>query len=482
MATYQNYIGGQWVAPAAGEYYEIRDPGNRDELVGCFPLSGTGDVDRAVEAAHKAFKSWSRLLPMERAAYIERFIALLEEETPRLGEWLCREQGKPLAEALGEPTRGIKECKYVVGEATRMQGLSLPSERPGVTNTVVRVPIGVVAAITPWNFPLLTPLRKVVPALVAGCTVVLKPSYDTPYCCVMLCELFEKAGLPAGTVNLVMGRGGKIGDALTGNPLVRGVTFTGSTAVGRQINRIASGHFAKMQLEMGGKNPAIVYDYENLDFAAQQIITAAFANAGQRCTAISRVLVKREQAARLEALMADKISRYVVGYGLESGVNVGPVINEAAGKSIMDYIQSARDEGATVSLGGKQLTGGVFDKGFYIEPTLITDVAADMKVAREEVFGPVLTVQKVDSFDEAVEVANGTEYGLAASVFSDKQANIYRFMQEIESGMVHINHGTVSESFMPFGGVKMSGLGSFSIGTTNKDFFTNPKVIYNQYI
>ncbi|MDR1903694.1 MAG: aldehyde dehydrogenase family protein [Treponema sp.] len=480
--TYQNFIDGKWTAPSSGKYYEIRNPADYDEIIGSFPLSEPGDADAAVLAAHRAFPAWSGLLPMERAQYVERFVALLDEKIDYLGECLCREQGKPLAEAIGEPSRGAKECRYVIGEATRFQGISLPSERRGVTNTVVREPIGVVAAIAPWNFPLLTPLRKMIPALVAGCTVVLKPSSDTPWCSVLLLELVEKAGFPAGTVNLIIGRGSRIGDALSGNPLVRGITFTGSTLVGRQINKIGAEHFVKVQLEMGGKNPAIVYDYAGIQAAAKSIAAAAFANAGQRCTAVSRVLVKRQQAEELEKEIAAICGEYKIGPGLEKGVTIGPVINKKAGDSIMEYIQQAREQGATIAAGGNHLSGGVYDKGFYIEPTLITGVRADMTAAREEIFGPVLTVQRVDSFEEALETANSSEYGLASCVFTDVQANIYKFMRESQSGMVHINHGSVSESFMPFGGIKMSGLGPFSIGTTNKDFFTNLKVIYNQYI
>ena len=387
-----------------------------------------------------------------------------------------------MAEAVGEPARGVKEARYAIGEATRYEGMSLPSERQGVTNTIVREPIGVVAMISPWNFPMLTPIRKMMPGLVAGCTIVLKPSFDTPWCSVLLFELLEKAGFPAGVVNLVMGRGSEIGDCLSSNPLVKGISFTGSTVVGRQINTIAAGHFTKVQLEMGGKNPAIVYDYANLQAAAKSIAAAAFANAGQRCTAVSRVIVKQSQAEELEKHLISIIKEYKVGPGNEKGNTIGPVINKKAGESIMGYIQKAKEQGATIAVGGNWLKGGAYDKGFYIEPTLITNVKADMVVAKEEIFGPVLTVQRVDSFDEALEVANSTDYGLASCVFTDVQSNIYKFMTGVQSGMVHINHGSVSESFMPFGGVKMSGLGPFGIGTTNKDFFTNFKVIYNQYI
>jgi len=271
--------------------------------------------------------------------------------------------------------------------------------------------------------------------------------------------------------------------SISGNPLVRGITFTGSTDVGRRINRNAAANFTKVQLEMGGKNPSIVADYKNLDKAADELASAAYALAGQRCTSISRVIVLNNQADEFENLLAEKTTgNFTVGNGMNPDVNIGPIMNDKAGKDIMSYIQGAKDEGATIRAGGNQLTGGIYDKGFYIEPTLITNVTPKMKVAIDEIFGPVLAVIRVNTFDEALEVANDTKYGLSASVFTDNLRYIYRFAQEIESGMAHINHGTVTDGTMPFGGVKGSGLGQFSKGKTNKDFFTQLKVVYTKYL
>lgn len=478
---YSNYVNGNWERPSSGEYYTIINPGNKNDILGEFPLSKEVDVNKAVECAYEAFQVWGKMLPDKRAEYVYKFIDILEENVDRLGEILCREQGKVLVESIGEVSRGLKECRYIVGESTRMEGMSIPSERENVTNSLIRTPIGVIAAITPWNFPILTPIRKIIPALVAGCTVVFKPSYETPLCAISLIELFEKAGFPQGVINLIMGRGSSIGDCLCANEKVNGISFTGSTTVGRQINTIASQHFAKVQLEMGGKNPAVVVGFDDLEFAAKQICTAAFANAGQRCTAISRVIVAEEQSEELEQELIKEIKNYKVGYGFDKGVQVGPVINEQAGKDIIGYIEGAKKEGATIAIGGNQLEGKGSEQGFYIAPTLITNVTSQMAVANEEVFGPVLVVIKVKSFDEAVKVANSTQYGLAASIFTRSQSYVYDFIQEIDSGMVHINHGTVSESFMPFGGVKNSGLGEFGIGKTNKNFYTTWKVVYNQY-
>jgi len=478
---YNNFIGGGWKPPSSGAYYSDYNPADEKDLVGEFPLSTNQDADEAIRSASGAFGSWSRLLPGERAKYIEKFVTHLAQNVQRVGEALCREEGKTLKEALGEPTRGVVECSYFAGEAQRLDGITMPSDRKGVISVAARVPIGVVAAISPWNFPFLTPLRKIIPALAMGNTVVFKPAFDTPLSGVLLMELFEKAELPPGVVNMVIGKGSTMGDAISGNPLVRGITFTGSTAVGRRINQRAAENFTKVQLEMGGKNPCVVADYANLDRAAAEITTAAFAVSGQRCTSISRVIVLEKHAEELEARIIEKMKSYVIGNGADPKVTMGPIINRAAGESIMAYIQSARDEGATVKAGGRQLTGGDYDKGFYIEPTLITDATPSMKVSIEEIFGPVLVSIKVGSFAEAMKVANDSEYGLAASLFSDNLSYIYDFQQNIESGMVHINHGTVTDSTMPFGGVKHSGIGSFSKGVTNKDFFTTYKVNYVKY-
>ena len=481
IKDYMNYIDGNWTAPSSGEYYRDLNPADDRDIIGNFPLSTKGDAGSAVEAAGIAFKDWGRLLPIQREKYLKKFMLLLEKNRENIGKSLCREQGKALKEALAEPSRGLTECSYILGEGQRMEGITMPSDREGVTSVAVREPLGVVAAITPWNFPILTPIRKIIPALVAGNTVVFKSAFDTPLCGVLLMELFDRAGFPPGVVNMVIGKGSTIGDSLSGNPLVRGITFTGSTSVGRRINQMAAGNFSKVQLEMGGKNPAVVINYSDLEYAAAQVSSAAFALAGQRCTSISRLIVLEKDAEEIEDKIAARMKEYVLGDGMDPEVNIGPIINSSAGKDIMEYIESAKKEGATIKAGGAHLSGGVYDRGFYIEPTLITGVTPSMKVAREEIFGPVLVSIKAGSFDEALSVANDTQYGLAASIFTDDLDHIYRFQQNIRSGMVHINHGTVTDGYMPFGGVKNSGLGNFSKGKTNKDFFTNLKVIYTRY-
>lgn len=477
---YKNFINGKWVESSSQEAYEVMNPADTEEMIGKFPLSTEEDIENAVTSAHKAFSTWRKVPASERASNIYCFIDLLSQNKERIAEALCKEQGKPINEALTEVTRGISEMKFVAGEAVRLDGTTLPSDRRGVINMAVRVPIGVIAAITPWNFPVLTPLRKVIPALVCGCTVVLKPASDTPLTSVILTELLEEAGLPEGTVNLVIGRGRKVGDALVGHPLVKGVSFTGSTPVGRNIYETAAKNFTKVQLELGGNNPAVVAEYEDLEDAATQIVAGCYSNAGQRCTAIGRVIVLDKHADELEQHIKDKVKQFKVGNGMDLETKIGPVVSENALNALLEYMDIAKQEGALIILGGRQLTGGIYDKGYYFEPTIIT-ASSDMRIAKEEIFGPVLVIVRASSFEEAIEMSNNTEYGLTASIFTDRMKLGYRFMDEVESGMIHINNGTVSEGHMPFGGVKNSGVGPFSIGATNKDFYTELKVTYIQH-
>jgi acyl-CoA reductase-like NAD-dependent aldehyde dehydrogenase len=481
IKTYQNFINGQWVAPSSGEYYQVSNPAVKDEVVGKFPLSTPADVDKAVTAAHERFQEWKNVPASKREEYIRRFAQVLDENKERLALAATQEQGKIYKEALGEPARGVTESLYVAGEAVRLEGIVRPSDSIGLTNVLERVPIGVVAAISPWNFPVLNPIRKIVPALTAGCTVVFKPATSTPLTGVILAELFEKAGFPPGTVNLVIGSGGKIGDALVGNPLVKGITFTGSTKVGRHINQIAAVNFTKMQMEMGGKNAVIVADCNNLEKVAGQIVNAAFINAGQRCTSISRLIVLAKHADEIEKFVVAKAKQIKVGNGMDPQSTMGPVINQDALETIAAYIDFAVKEGAKIIFGGKKLTGGVYDQGYYFEPTIITNVTPQMKVAREEIFGPVLTIHRVDSFAEALDVCNDTEYGLTATLCTENMEYCYDFIHKIECGMVRVNNLGSSAAHMPFGGTKLSGLGPFSIGSTNMDFYTNSKVIYTQY-
>lgn len=479
--TYGNFIGGKWTASAGGKTVPVYHSARRGQVLGYFPDSTEEDVNRAVEAAHAAFQTWSRVPAPERSAVLLKFADLLERDREELAYRLSAEQGKTLSEALGEVSRAAKETRFCAGEALRMDGDTLPGERDRVMNQTIRCPIGVVAAIAPWNFPVVTPVRKISPALAYGCTVVFKPASATPWATVKLMELYAEAGVPDGVVNLVIGSGSKVGDPLVKHPLVRGISFTGSTTQGLRIQRLAAERLVRTQLELGGKNPAVVLDFDDLAFAAKQIVSAAFACSGQRCTAISRVVVLKKHAEALKEELLKEMAKVKVGPAWDPEANMGPLINQAQLDVVLEYIRIGKEEGARLLTGGEVLTDGEYANGCYLTPALFDRVTPDMRIAREEIFGPVLSVIEVEDKESALQVANGVQYGLASAVFADRLSDAVEFAERLQSGMVHVNHGTASAVHVPFGGVKMSGFGPYSIGRSNKEFFTEMKVLYFQY-
>jgi acyl-CoA reductase-like NAD-dependent aldehyde dehydrogenase len=472
----KNYIGGRWVA-SKGEPVPRENPANTDEIVAVVTNASEEETVQAVEAAHESFQSWSKVPAVKRIDYIYKFVELLEKKRQEVAELLTREMGKPINEANGEITKAINEVRFSVGEALRLTGETLPSERADIQIRTIRVPKGVIAAISPWNFPLVTPMRKIAPALAAGNTVVFKPATVTAAMGAKIMELFEEAGLPAGVLNLIVGAGKKVGNTLVSHPLVKGVSFTGSTSVGSGIYKLAAERLIEVQLEMGGKNAGIIYDYPDVKGAVDQILAAAFAASGQRCTSISRIVVQKSIADETTKYLTEKLGTYVVGDGIAGKVNMGPLVSQDQLDTVEKYVSIGLNEGATLAVGGKKPAG--VSGGYYYEPTVFTNVTPEMRIAKEEIFGPVLVVIAVESFDEAVEVANNSEYGLAVSCFTHNMAYAEKAVQDIEVGMVHINNGTISESHVPFGGVKNSAVGSYSIGSTGKDFFTSLKVIYS---
>jgi acyl-CoA reductase-like NAD-dependent aldehyde dehydrogenase len=479
--TYGNFINGEWVPSKNGKTVPLYHSARQEQLLGYFADSTEEDVDLAVRAAHEAFKTWSKLPAPERSAILLKFADLLEKNSESLAYMLSAEQGKTLAESRGEVGRAAKETRFAAGDALRIQGETMPGERANVWNSTVRQPIGVIAAIAPWNFPVVTPIRKIAPALAYGCTVVFKPASVTPWATVKLMELLAEAGVPKGVVNLVNGSGSRVGDPLVKHPLVRGISFTGSTKQGLTINESAARRLVRTQLELGGKNPAVVLDHSDLGYVAKQIAAAAFTCSGQRCTAISRVIVLQGQAQALTDALLKEIEQIKVGPAWEKDITMGPLINKAHLESVQAYIQVGREDGARLLTGGDTLTAAAFSDGNYMTPALFDRVTPEMRIAKEEIFGPVLSVIAVENEQEAIKAANNVEYGLAAAVFTENLASAYRFAEQIESGMVHVNHGTASAAHMPFGGVKQSGFGPYSIGSTNKEFFTEMKVVYFQY-
>jgi aldehyde dehydrogenase (NAD+) len=366
----------------------------------------------------------------------------------------------------------------MAGEASRPIGQTFPSERAGYTCQTIREPIGVVATICPWNFPVVTPVRKIAPALAYGNTVVHKPASLTPWTSVHLMRLFEKAGVPPGVVNLICGAGSTVGDGLVSNAGVRGISFTGSSDIGTRIYETAARRLAGVQLELGGKNPAIVIDYDDLDGAATEIVSAAFLCSGQRCTALSRVIVGATQADALVQRLLECIGRIRVGDGMLETTTMGPVISLAQLRTVDGYVQRGIASGCKLLCGGKALSSDPESEGYYFAPTLFDEVAPDSPLAREEMFGPVLPVIRVPDTETAVRVANDTRYGLAAAVFTSRMSLAHEFARRLETGMVHINHGTASHAHVPFGGRKDSGQGAFSIGPTAQDFYTTVKTVY----
>lgn len=478
MQQHTNVIGGDWVPSSGGACYAIRNPAQPGECLGEFANSTREDVAAAVDASQAAARTWAVTPGPQRGAILFRFADLLEGSKNELARIITLEQGKALAEAAGEVSRAATEARFMAGEANRPTGFTFPSERPGCSCSTVAEPLGVIAAICPWNFPVVTPVRKIAPALAWGNSVVFKPASLTPWSAVYLMQLLERAGVPPGVVNLVTGSGAVVGDALVHDARVRGISFTGSTAVGTRVYESAARRLARVQLELGGKNPAVVMDYDDLDNAAREIVAAAFLCSGQRCTALSRVIVSDAQADALVERIVCHVNRIKVGNGLEPGTTMGPLVSETQLRTVEQYVRQGVDSECVMLTGGRSLTDNPHQDGYFYAPTVFDRVAPDSPLALEEIFGPVLPILRVRDFDDAIAMANGTRYGLAASLFTSRVSYIDEFTRRVEAGMIHINHGTASQAHVPFGGVKDSGQGAYSIGPTAREFFTNVKAIY----
>ncbi len=479
---FQNYINGRWVDAASGRTFENRNPANWDEVLGTFPLSGREDVDEAVRAARKAFESW-RLVPAPKRGEIMRKVGdLLTARKEELARQMTMEMGKVLLETRGDVQEGIDTAYYAASEGRRLFGHTVPSELPNKFNMAIRMPVGVAAIITPWNFPMAIPTWKIFPALVCGNTVVFKPASDTPATATALVEILIEAGVPPGVVNLVHGGGSEVGIALVEHPDVDLVSFTGSTAVGKKISEVASRTLKRVSLELGGKNAQIVMDDANLDLALEGVLWGAFGTTGQRCTATSRLIVHEKVYEKFLSMVVEKTRKLRLGNGLDEQVDVGPCINEGQRKTVDSYVQIGKQEGAKVVTGGKIATGNGLSKGWFYEPTILADVTQEMRVAREEIFGPVLSVMRVHSLDEAIQIANSTPYGLSSSIYTQDINNAYRAIRDLKAGITYINAPTIgAEAHMPFGGVKETGNGHREGGWTVYEFYTEWKTVYVDY-
>ena len=479
---FKNYIDGQWVEAKSGRTFENRNPADRRELIGLFPASDAEDVEAAVSAAKKAFAKW-RLVPApKRGEILFRVGELLRQRKEEIARSMTREMGKILKETRGDVQEGIDTAFYAAGEGRRLLGETTPSELPDKFAMSVRLPLGVCALITPWNFPMAIPTWKLFPALLCGNTVVLKPAEDTPYSAVELFKILEQAGLPPGVANLVHGTGEEAGAALVRHRDVQLVSFTGSTAVGREIAAACGQSLKRVSLEMGGKNGQIVMEDADLQLALEGALWGAFGTTGQRCTATSRVIFHRDIRKKMTEMLIERAEKIKIGNGLDENVQMGPLINEAARKKVHGYVQIGKGEGARLLTGGTIYEEGEWVHGLFYRPTIFDEVTPTMRIAREEIFGPVLSLIEVKSFEEAIEVLNATPYGLSSSIYTRDVARAFRAIRDIEAGITYINSPTIgAEVHLPFGGVKETGNGHREAGTTVYDIFTEWKSVYIDY-
>ena len=479
VATYMNYVGGQWVEAESGRTYTITNPASKGTVVGRFQTSGAEDGQRTASAAQEALPGWSETPAPARAAVLFRALEILRRRGDDMARTITIEEGKPLADAQGEIKRAMNIIEYAAGEGRRMFGYTTPSELPNTVAYTIRRPLGVVAIITPWNFPIAIPAWKIAPALICGNTLVFKPASGTPLSAVKLVEVFEEAGLPPGVLNLVTGPGTLVGNALVESPDVKAISFTGSTEIGTDLYSQAARSLKKVQCEMGGKNAVILLADADLDKALGGIVQGAFGSTGQRCTATSRVIVEESIYGEFMEQLIDRTSKLKIGNGLDADVDVSPLSSQSQLDKVMEYIGIGTEEGANLTYGGRSLSGGIYDEGYYVEPTIFTDVGPDMRIAQEEIFGPVLTVFKAAGLEEAIAISNNVKFGLSSSVYTKDLTRAFQYINTVEAGMVHVNAPTLgSEVHLPFGGLKSSGVGQREQGVEAVDFFSEVITVY----
>ena len=480
--TYKNFIDGEWVESRSGDMFEDRNPADTREVVGVFQKSNREDVDSAVDAAKRAFKKW-RLVPApRRAEIVYRASEILIERKEECSRDMTREMGKVLRETRGDVQEAIDTGYYMAGEGRRLFGPTTPSELPNKFAMAVRQPLGVCAMITPWNFPMAIPSWKLFPAIVAGNTCVIKPAQDTPLSVFNFVRTLADAGLPRGVVNIVTGFGSTVGGPLTEHPDVRAVSLTGSTAVGRIVGETAAKSFKHCSLELGGKNPMIVLDDANLDLAIEGALWGAFGTTGQRCTATSRIILQKGIYNDFTHRLVERARRLKIGNGLDEAVDMGPAVNESQLKTDLSYVEIGKNEGARLLCGGNRLDAGNYKYGWFMEPTVFGDVDAKMRIAQEEIFGPVVSLIPCEGFEDAIEIANNIEYGLSSAIYTRDVNKAFVAMRDLYAGITYVNAPTIgAEVHLPFGGVKATGNGHREGGFGAVDFYTEWKSIYVDY-
>lgn len=477
--VYLNFINGEWVTSRTGELFENRNPANQDDLIGWFQKSGPEDVNDAVAAAGEAFKKW-RLFPAPRRAELlfrlgERLIGKKEE----FAKEMTREMGKVLKETRGDVQEAIDTSFLLAGEGRRMFGQTVPSEMPDKFAMSVRMPVGICALITPWNFPMAIPSWKLIPALICGNTVVIKPATDTPLSTYHLVKCCEEVGIPKGVVNLVTGSGSKVGTPLTKHKDIRLVSFTGSTEIGREVSKACAEDFKHCSLEMGGKNPIIIMDDAIIENAVEGSLWGAFGTTGQRCTASSRLIVHKKVYQEFMNKLVARAKTLRVGNGLDGSTEMGPCVNASQRETVMRYVGIGKKEGAKLLCGGSIPKGKEYGKGFFFEPTIFGDVHPKMTIAQEEIFGPVVSIIPCDGFEQAVEIANDTVYGLSSSIYTQDVNRAFTAMRDLYTGIFYVNAPTIgAEVQLPFGGTNQTGNGHREAGSVVLETFSEWKSVY----
>jgi acyl-CoA reductase-like NAD-dependent aldehyde dehydrogenase len=480
---YQNFIGGEWVPAKSGKTFENVNPADIREKVTQYPQSGTEEAQAAIEAAKRAYAGWSGMTSIARGRVLSKASQILESRKAELSELLTREEGKTLTESQGEVQRAIDIFRFFGGLSYTLGGQTIPHDLPGNLLYTTRQPLGVVGLITPWNFPIAIPAWKLAPALVSGNTVVIKPASQAPAMTLELAKALHEAGLPKGALNVVVGDGRSVGGELAKNPQVVALSFTGSYSVGHQIYGQLAARMARSQMEMGGKNPTIVLGDADLDLAATLVAKAGFGLTGQACTATSRAIVERSVVEAFTEKLVAKAKALKVGNGLTPGIEMGPAVNQQEFEGNFQFVEKAVKDGAKLAYGGQRISDGELQHGYFMQPTVLTNVKPEMQIAREEVFGPVVAVLAVDNFDEALQLANSLDVGLSASIVTRDFKKAMQYAEKIEAGVVKVNQISTGLALQaPFGGVKKSSTDSFrEQGAGAVDFYTKLKTVYLDY-
>jgi aldehyde dehydrogenase (NAD+) len=478
--TYKNYINGEWVESKTGETFENRNPADTSDLIGVFQKSAAEDVNDAITAASEAYKKW-RLVPApKRAEIIYKIGQKLIEKKEEISKQMTREMGKVIKETRGDTQEAIDMSFLYAGEGRRMFGHTTPSEMPDKFQMSVRIPLGVAAMITPWNFPIAIPAWKMIPALVCGNTCVIKPATDTPVSIVNFMKVMEECGIPPGVVNMVTGSGAMVGEPLMTDKRVKVVSFTGSTETGRRVSEACASDFRHCHLEMGGKNPIIIMDDADVDLAVDGAIWGGFGTTGQRCTAASRMIVHKKVYKQFLDGFVKRAKALKVGNGLDESVEMGPAISESQLNTVLEYMEiGQKEDKAKLMCGGGRLTGGDYDRGWFTQPTIFADVDPQMRIAKEEIFGSVVSVIPCDNLDHGIEIANDTIYGLSAAVYTSDVNKAFRAIRDVYTGLFYVNASTIgAEVHLPFGGTNHTGNGHREAGVAALDVFSEWRSIY----